>query len=109
MPPLRRGLPQDGSLDRRAAPSGHRLSERVRGFVTDANASHPPRNSLATLSPLRGARERASSPPSPQPAVAPRHIGQAVLVVRPACVFRELEVLLGRLPAFAVLRLRLHL
>src|SRR5262249_18481009 len=50
-----------------------------------------------------------SGTPTPQPAIAPRHEGQAVLIAGPACVFRQLEVLLGRLPAFAVLSQLLHL
>src|SRR4051812_23941809 len=50
----------------------------------------------------------ASRPATPQSAIAACHVGQAVLVVRPARVLGQLEVLLGRLPALTVLRLLFH-
>src|SRR5262249_53047570 len=55
---------------------------------------------------LRGG---SSGPATPQPAIAPRHEWQAVLIAGPIRVFRQLEILLGRLPAFAVLPHLLHL
>ena len=45
----------------------------------------------------------------PKPAVTSCDELQAVFVTWPVGVFRQLEILLGRLPAFAVLRALLHL
>src|SRR6185312_12948804 len=45
----------------------------------------------------------------PKPAVTSCDELQAVFVTWPACVFRQLEILFGRFPAFAVLRALLHL
>src|SRR5262249_57180842 len=46
---------------------------------------------------------------APQPAVAARDEGEPRLVAGPARVFRQLELLLGRVPALAVLAELLHL
>ena len=56
---------------------------------------------------IRLTDESGAAPP--KPAVTSCDELQAVFVTRPACVFRQLEILLGRLPAFAVLRALLHL
>ena len=47
-------------------------------------------------------RRHRSGAAAPEPAIAPRDERQAVLVARPARVFRQLEILLGRLPALSV-------
>src|SRR5439155_7260152 len=51
----------------------------------------------------------ASGAAAPQRAVTPCDEGQAVLVAGPARVFRQLELLLGRVPALAALSQRPHL
>src|SRR5215470_13941916 len=63
----------------------------------------------SVLSATRYKSASDSGAPAPQPTIAPRHERQAVLIAGPACVFRQLEVLLGRLPAFAILPQLLHL
>src|SRR5262245_28701819 len=54
-------------------------------------------------------RSGSSGAATPQPAIAPSYEWQAVLIARPICVFRQLKILLGWLPAFAVLPHLLHL
>src|SRR5262245_43135394 len=46
---------------------------------------------------------------APEPTVAPGDELQTVFIPRPASVFRQLELLLGRFPALAVLPELLHL
>src|SRR5262245_27537251 len=58
---------------------------------------------------IQSAMEAVSGAATPQPAIAPGHELQAVLIARPIRVFRQLEIHLGRLPAFAVLPHLLHL
>src|SRR5262245_8078509 len=52
---------------------------------------------------LASAAILCSGAAAPQAAIAPRDEGQAVRVTRPALVFRQLEFLLGRVPALTVL------
>src|SRR5260370_41134857 len=52
---------------------------------------------------------RRSGAAAPERAVTPCDEGQAILVAGPAGVFRQLEFLLGRVPALAAQAERLHL
>src|SRR5262245_34120452 len=56
-----------------------------------------------------GARSGYLGATTPEPAITPRDEWQAVVVAGPARVFRQLEILLRRLPALAVLGRLLHL
>src|SRR6185312_3934307 len=90
---------------RRAAvdPGRCRFRCRSRPMVVTAGLS----GNTSSVDATRLTDESGAAPP--KPAVTSCDELQAVFVTWPACVFRQLEILLGRLPAFAVLRALLHL
>src|SRR5262245_265165 len=93
LPPGPAGASRCAALRRADYPS----NETPRGFLPGAPFPY-----------LCFSQRSNSGTPAPQPAIAPRHELQVVLVARPFLVLRQLHFLLGRLPALAFARRDLH-